>query len=111
MYVAPIGDFQLSRVLESEKPFLEAGAFLPDYEQAVADAHRDWLYPRYMEPETNKIILAIQSYIIKTPRHTILVDTCVGNHKPRPGRPMFHMLDTPYMAELAAAGVQPEEVD
>ena len=111
MFVAPIGDFQLSRVLESEKPFLEAVAFLPDYDQAVADAHRDWLFPRYMEPESNKIILAIQSYIIKSPRHTILVDTCVGNHKPRPGRPMFHMLDTPYMVELAAAGVQPEEVD
>ncbi|MBT7759424.1 MAG: MBL fold metallo-hydrolase, partial [Rhodospirillaceae bacterium] len=45
------------------------------------------------------------------PRHTILVDTCVGNHKDRPGRPMFDQLDLPYLADLAAAGVQPEEVD
>lgn len=75
------------------------------------EANRDWLMPHYIEPETNKIILAIQSYILRTPRHTILVDTCVGNNKPRPGRPMFDQLNLPYLADLAAAGVRPEEVD
>jgi glyoxylase-like metal-dependent hydrolase (beta-lactamase superfamily II) len=77
----------------------------------VVQANRDWLIPRYIEPETLKIVLNIQSYLLRTPRHTILVDTCVGNHKNRPGRDMFHRLDLPYLADLAAAGVQPEEVD
>ena len=111
MHVTDIGEYQLSRVVESQAPFLEASAFLPDVHMDLVEANRDWLFPRFMEAGTNKIILAIQSYILKTPHHTILVDTCVGNHKPRPGRPMFDMLNTPYMAELAAAGVQPEEVD
>ena len=106
-----IGQFEISRVVESEGPFLELQAFIPDATMDVVEANRDWLIPRYIEPETLKIVLNIQSYLLRTPRHTILVDTCVGNHKNRPGRDMFHQLDLPYLADLAAAGVQPEEVD
>lgn len=106
-----VGQFEISRVVESEGPFLGVQDFIPDAEQAVIEANRDWLMPRYIEPESNKIILTIQSYILRTPRHTILVDTCVGNDKPRPGRPMFDQLNLPYLADLAAAGVRPEEVD
>jgi glyoxylase-like metal-dependent hydrolase (beta-lactamase superfamily II) len=106
-----IGEFEISRVVESEGPFLEVQSFIPEADQAVVEANRDWLMPRYIEPASNKIILNIQSYILRTPRQTILVDTCVGNHKPRPGRPMFDNLNLPYLADLAAAGVRPEEVD
>ena len=106
-----IGQFEISRAIESEGPFLEVQSFIPDADQAVVEANRDWLMPRFIEPASNKIILNIQSYILRTPRHTILVDTCVGNDKPRPGRPMFDHLSLPYLADLAAAGVRPEEVD
>ena len=106
-----IGQFEINRVIESEGPFLEVQSFIPDADQAVVEANRDWLMPRFIEPASNKIILNIQSYILRTPRHTILVDTCVGNDKPRPGRPMFDRLSLPYLADLAAAGVRPEEVD
>jgi glyoxylase-like metal-dependent hydrolase (beta-lactamase superfamily II) len=41
----------------------------------------------------------------------ILVDTCCGNDKERPGSPEFDHLKTDYIATLAAAGVQPEQVD
>ncbi|MDP6563760.1 MAG: MBL fold metallo-hydrolase [Alphaproteobacteria bacterium] len=106
-----IGEFEISRVVESEGPFLEVGTFIPDSDPEFIEAHREWLIPRFIEPGTTKIILTIQSYILRTPRQTILVDACVGNDKPRPGRPMFDQLNTPYLADLAAAGVQPEEVD
>ena len=106
-----IGQFEISRVIESEGPFLGVQDFIPDATLDVIEANRDWLMPRFIEPETLKINLTIQSYILRTPRHTILVDTCVGNHKDRPGRPMFDQLDLPYLADLAAAGAQPEEVD
>lgn len=106
-----VGEFEISRVVEIEGPFLEIRNFIPDVDMDVVEANKDWLMPRYIEPVTNKIILSIQSYILRTPRYTILVDTCVGNDKPRPGRPMFDHLNGPYLADLAAAGVRPEEVD
>jgi glyoxylase-like metal-dependent hydrolase (beta-lactamase superfamily II) len=106
-----LGEIEISRVVESEGPFVDVFGFLPDAEKDVIEANRDWLMPKYIDPESMMIILNIQSYILRTPHHTILVDACVGNHKTRPGRPMFDQLNTPYLADLAAAGVRPEDVD
>jgi len=35
------------------------------------------------------LILCFQSYVVKTPHHHILVDSCIGNDKPRPRRMEF----------------------
>ena len=109
--MAVIGEFQISRVVEGEGPLFDAQTFLPDSTPDVIEANADWLIPQYIDPDSGQLILAIQSYIVRTPRHTILVDTCVGNDKPRPMRPMWDMMNGPYLADLAVAGVQPEEVD
>ena len=103
-----LGELEILRVVESEVPIFPTMSFFPDADPAVIEAHRDWLMPRFISPETDEVILCIQSYVIRTRHHTILVDTCVGNHKPRPARPMWHMQDRPWLADLAAAGVAPE---
>ena len=48
---------------------------------------------------------------MRTGKHTVLVDACSGNHKPRPGMPRFDMLNSKYLDRLREAGVQPEEID
>ena len=106
-----VGEFRIDRVVESETPFIEPEVFLPDFDPAVLDANKDWLVPRYIDPATGKIILAIQSYVVRTDRHTILVDACVGNDKERPARPAWHRAQFPYLENLAKAGVRPEEID
>jgi glyoxylase-like metal-dependent hydrolase (beta-lactamase superfamily II) len=106
-----LGEFELSRVVESEVPFIEPEVFLPDFTSDVLEANADWLYPHYIDPASGRLIFAFQSYILRTSRHVILVDTCVGNNKSRPARPMWHMQNGPYLADLATAGVRPEEVD
>src|SRR5262245_48367860 len=102
-----VGEFEISRVVESEVPFIEPNVFLPDFTPDAFEANRDWLLPRYADVATGKLIFAFQSYIVRTPRHTILVDTCVGNDKPRPHRPAWHMQNWSYLADLALAGVKP----
>ena len=48
------------------------------------------------------LILCFQSYVVKTPHHTILIDSCIGNDKPRPLRPKWNMkTDDTYMRALA----------
>jgi glyoxylase-like metal-dependent hydrolase (beta-lactamase superfamily II) len=106
-----VGEFEISRVVESEVPFIEPNVFLPDFTPDALEANRDWLSPRYADPASGKLIFAFQSYIVRTPRHTILVDTCVGNDKPRPHRPAWHLQKWTYLADLARAGVRPEQVD
>lgn len=106
-----IGDLTLDRVIESEEPLFDAQTFLPDSTPDVIEANRDWLYPAFVDPATSNLIITVQSYILRTPRYTILVDACVGNDKQRPQRPMWHMMNNPWLEDLAAAGVKPEEVD
>src|SRR5690606_29070001 len=44
--------------------------------------------------------------------HTILVDSCIGNDKPRPGRDKWHLKsDDTYMRTLAAAGLAVTDID
>ncbi len=106
-----LGDLEIHRAIESEVPIFDTFTFFPDATRDVVEANKGWLMPRYIDPNTIEIILCIQSYIIKTSHHTILVDTCVGNHKSRPARPSWHMQNAPFIKELANVGVHPEEVD
>jgi glyoxylase-like metal-dependent hydrolase (beta-lactamase superfamily II) len=43
--------------------------------------------------------------------HNVLIDTCVGNHKQRPGVFEMHKLNTHYLQRLADVGLRPEDVD
>ena len=54
----------------------------------------------------------MQSYVIRTSHHTILIDSCVGNGKERPTRPHWHLkTDETYLNALAEHGIAPEAID
>ncbi|MDP7546655.1 MAG: MBL fold metallo-hydrolase [Alphaproteobacteria bacterium] len=106
-----IGDFKLERVVESEEPLIAAEGFFPESTPDVFAEHAHWLQPRYVDPVSGKLVICVQSYIVRTPRHIIVVDACVGNDKERAVFPQWHHQQSTYLADLAAAGVRPEEVD
>src|SRR5439155_231130 len=73
--------------------------------------HHHWLRPHFWDDRTGDLGSRIGTYVVKTPRHTVLVDTGVGNDKPRDGSPAWHMRRGAYLDDLRAAGVAPEQVD
>ena len=74
--------------------------------------NRAWLEPTAIDPATGKLILCIQSWVVRTKHHTILVDTCVGNDKERPNHPFWNRLrGDAYMRGLAALGLTVEDID
>jgi glyoxylase-like metal-dependent hydrolase (beta-lactamase superfamily II) len=78
----------------------------------LLDENRAWLEPTFVDPASNGLVLTIQSFVIKTPHHNILIDACVGNHKPRPARPFWNMLNSDrFEKELAAAGLTVNDID
>ena len=101
------GDISVDRVIESERPLFEPSILFPDSTQAALDHHRPWLEPDLIDPETGLLIFAFHSFVVRTPRHTIVVDTCSGNERSRPQKPRYHMNHWPYLENLAAAGVRP----
>jgi glyoxylase-like metal-dependent hydrolase (beta-lactamase superfamily II) len=108
-----VGDLTIHRIVEQEVPFHPIQDFLPDLTDDMLAECRDWLVQAGgLEAGTDKMILCFQSYVIRTPHHTILVDTCIGNHKDRPTRPTWHQkTDTAWMDGLARAGFAPEDID
>jgi glyoxylase-like metal-dependent hydrolase (beta-lactamase superfamily II) len=56
------------------------------------------------------IALSIHSWVVQTPHDLIVIDTATGNGRERGGNPLYHQLNTPYLENLRAAGVNPEDV-
>lgn len=56
---------------------------------------------------------SIHTFVVRTPKHIILVDTGFGNTKVRNqgGIPAFHMLDTLFLDRPAEVRVTPDDVD
>jgi glyoxylase-like metal-dependent hydrolase (beta-lactamase superfamily II) len=107
-----LGPITVHRVVEQQMPFFEARQFFPTLSQDLLDENRSWLQPTFLEPATDKVILCFQSYIVRTPHHNILVDTCVGNDKPRPMRPQWDRMQSDvYEKGLAAAGLGFGDID
>ena len=106
------GQIVIRRIVESICVEFDALSFFPQTTQDDWVRHRTWMEPWALDPVSGRLVLTIQAFLVRTRHHTILVDTCVGDHKPRPLRPFWHMqkLNT-FLPRLAAAGVAPEDVD
>ena len=113
MKTLTIGDVGIATVVESLRVPMSFAEFLPDAATAreVLEAARPWLEPRFADLAQGMGFLDFHSYLVRTPRHTILIDTCIGDDKERGGHKFFHRLKTPWLANLRAAGVAPEQVD
>ena len=106
-----IGDLTIQRIIEQEGAFLPALETLPGLTPEVLAENRHWLAPKALDAQ-DTLIFCFQSYVVRTPHHTILVDSCVGNDKPRPTRPQWNMKsDDRFMKGLAAAGFRVEDID
>ena len=77
----------------------------------MLDENRSWMEPAALDP-AGMAVLCFQSYVVKTPHHTILVDACIGNDKSFPHRPTWHRKsDSNWMQALKAAGVTVDDID
>lgn len=106
-----IGSMRVDLVSEIPSLAFDKTWLFANVTDAVISENRSWLDHRYIEPGTGRFILSHHSYLVRTPRWTALVDTCCGNHKKRPRVPVWNDLDQPYLENLQALSVAPEQVD
>ena len=105
-----VGDVQVASVMEFVTPWFDPGVLFPDSTPEAAARHRDRLGPHCIDAASGALIMASQSFLLRTPHHTVLIDTCVGNHKQRPN-PKLHGADWPWLDRLGTAGVAPQDID
>jgi glyoxylase-like metal-dependent hydrolase (beta-lactamase superfamily II) len=112
-----VGDLRVDAVVEDPCWPMAFEHMLPDITPEMLTRERAWLEPHCARLDATAstggslAFLAFHSYLVRTPRHLILIDTCIGNDKDRGGFEGFHMRRTPFLQNLTAAGVTPEQVD
>lgn len=105
-------DITIYPVVEQQGAFFDVMEFFPTLNKDQLDENRSWLEPTFIDSTTGRLVLCIQAFLIKTPHHNILIDSCVGNHKPRPARPFWNMLSSDrFEGGLRAAGLKFNEID
>jgi glyoxylase-like metal-dependent hydrolase (beta-lactamase superfamily II) len=106
-----IGSTSVTRIEESAGLGFQAKVLLPDWHDGIIAEHKSWLVPGHFNVEKQRFVLSVHSWLIRTKHHNILVDTCGGDDKDRPDFLAFHQKKTGYLEKLAAAGLQPEDID
>ncbi|KKW91628.1 MBL fold metallo-hydrolase [Sphingobium chungbukense] len=106
-----LGDITVTRIPELSLEDFPAAVVIPEWDPDILVRHPDWITPGSMDPARKNLYMQVHSWLVRTPRWTILIDTGVGNDKPRPFTPGFDRLSTPFLERLAKAGAQPEDID
>lgn len=105
-----IGDVTVTRIVEMEIPipYNDKSPFLV---QATPDVLKTmpWLYPHFVTDE-GALKLSIHALFVEAPGLRLIVDTCIGNDKPR-GMVGPRGLSTTFLASLEAAGCKRDSVD
>ncbi len=103
-----IGDVTVTKIAELETP--GPGTFvIPQATPEALLAGPDWLRPHFVN-DAGEAILSIHSFVVESLGSRILVDTCVGNDKPRP-IPEWDRRSGPFLDDLRRAGFPPESID
>jgi glyoxylase-like metal-dependent hydrolase (beta-lactamase superfamily II) len=106
-----LGDVTVTSVVEIDRSSFPTTSMLPDSTPEAVATHYSWLKPHFFDETVGDLGSCIQTYIVHTPRHTVVIDTGVGNEKSREGSTLWHMRRGTYLDDLAAAGVTPADVD
>lgn len=105
-----IGDVKITRVVEMDIPFKYS-----ERHPFIAEAHPEalkaipWLFPHFVSAEGH-LLLSIHALLVDAPDLKLVVDTCIGNDKPRAFL-RGQALQTRFLEHVSAAGFTRENVD
>lgn len=98
-----VGRAKVTRVVEYSAPTHDPAFLFPDLTQAELDSFCGLLAPNHYVPEMNRLIITIQIWVVQIDDKVILIDTGVGNEKPRTA-PRMRNLNNRVGEWLEAAG-------
>src|ERR1044072_8315886 len=84
-----IGDARVTGVIEYSGPTHPPDFLYPAVDKAEPDAvlkaNAGWLAPNHYVPHMDRLIVTIQLWVVRAGGNVIVIDTGVGNRKPRAG--------------------------
>ena len=109
-----IGDAKVTGVIEYSGPTHDPAFLYPAVDkaerEAVLKANANWLAPNHYVPHMDRLVVTIQLWVVRAGGNVIVIDTGVGNKKPRPTAARMDQLNTLTMPWLESIGAGPEQV-
>ena len=104
-----IGDITVTSIIERDGPWRRPEDMFPAYDPTVGKHHLSELDPEVFDFASGKMVITYQTYVVRTPKHTILIDTCTGEDKGYPAPMDFPK--KPWLDGFRAAGLRFEDID
>ncbi|TYC61839.1 MBL fold metallo-hydrolase [Rhodobacterales bacterium] len=107
-----LGAATISKVTDLDPFVLPVDLLFPGRSLDNLRGEADVLAPDHVDFDGANILLGLHSFVLQVGGLNILIDSCVGELKPRPRRGDWNeRQDTGYLKRLAQCGLTPEDVD
>tara|TARA_R110002072_G_scaffold171703_5_gene325448 strand:- start:34418 stop:35266 length:849 start_codon:yes stop_codon:yes gene_type:complete len=103
-----IGNVTITRVVDVLQD-INLTMLIPEATPDNLEPMSGWLKPHFIN-EDGTIPLSIHTFLVESEGVKILVDTCIGNNKPRP-LPDWNLRQGQFLEQLEEAGAKRESVD
>jgi glyoxylase-like metal-dependent hydrolase (beta-lactamase superfamily II) len=104
-----IGEATITSIIERDGPWRKPEVMFPTADMAVAHAHLRDMDPFVYDPASDRLVIRYQTFVVRTPRHTILIDTCTGDDKGY--RPPMDFPKQPWLDGFRALGLRFSDID
>jgi glyoxylase-like metal-dependent hydrolase (beta-lactamase superfamily II) len=104
-----IGDVTITSIIERDGPWRKPEDMFIDYDPAAGKRMLAEMDPVVFDQASGKMVITYQTFVVRTPKHTILVDTCTGEDKGYPAPMDFPK--KPWLDGFAAEGLRFEDID
>jgi glyoxylase-like metal-dependent hydrolase (beta-lactamase superfamily II) len=111
MHAFNIGSIAVHNIEEWQGPFATPDELFAGFDRERFNTFIDELPTGTYLRDEDAIYAFLQTWILVLDGQVLLYDTGAGNHKDRPGIPVFGNLDTPFLSRLAEAGFSPSDID
>jgi glyoxylase-like metal-dependent hydrolase (beta-lactamase superfamily II) len=109
MQTLKIGDVTITSIVERDGPWRKPEDMFPSYDPETGMRHLQDIDPVTFDPASGKMIITYQTFVVRTPKHTVLVDTCTGEDKGYPAPMDFPK--QPWLDGFRAAGLKFADID
>lgn len=106
-----IGELQVSALVDSVGAARGVTEMMLNSPDDIISDNSNWLIPDLMDPETERLILSYQSFVLQKDGKSILIDAAIGEDGNFPARPDWHHTKSDWLNQLGKAGLAPEDLD
>jgi glyoxylase-like metal-dependent hydrolase (beta-lactamase superfamily II) len=104
-----IGDVTIASIVERDGPWRRPGDMFPAYEAETGQRYLAEMEAFVYDVASDRMVITYQTFVVRTPRHVILVDTCTGEDKGYAAP--FDFPKQPWLDGFRAQGIRFEDID